>query len=230
MLREVPGVLPPIDMSEPDIFEPAPELLDDIFGSAPNSPLQAATTHGTGGEGLDSLDALQISSHSAGANTERSDIPRLRSVHVTSGYRDGIAESKAKFVQEGFDEGFALGAVLGLKSGRLLGVLEGVVRAVGVSDSGVDPAAAQDVRDMFVKASEELGLLSLFGREWYGEDGIWKYEVLDGEADVTFIEVAEAHPLIKKWTVSIGEVERRMGLDLNATVRVADEDDDQGSL
>ncbi|KEQ74275.1 hypothetical protein M436DRAFT_10791, partial [Aureobasidium namibiae CBS 147.97] len=169
---------------------------DDIFGSAPNSPLQSPTQD----ENDINIPAAQLHT----SNSERSDIPRLRSVHVTSGYRDGISVSKAEHVQHGFDEGFSLGAVIGLKSGWLLGILEGLVRAIQ-SASTISEQAKEDVVANFITARMELGLQSLFGKEYFGEDGIWVFEVQgEGEGEVTFRDVADAHPLVKKW---VDEVE-----------------------
>lgn len=201
MLREVPGfVSPSHDQDMAEDFSPTTDALDDIFGSGPNSPT------GESNQNPDFLSGEQTNS----SNAERSDIPRLRSTHVTSGYRDGIAESKASSVQAGFDEGFSLGAVLGSKSGYLLGVLEGIVRATA--------SASSEVTELFLAAREELGLTSLFGRDYFGEDGIWKYEVDGKEDEVTFREVADAHPIIAKWTKRAGELERRVGLDLATRV------------
>lgn len=233
MLREVPGYISPItpeimQHNPDDHFEPTTDALDDIFGSAPNSPLaRAAVAENDDGIDFEALDAPPAPATTSG---ERSDIPRLRSMHVTTGYRDGIAESKAQFVQEGFDEGFSLGAVLGLKTGWLLGVLEGLVRAVN-GDVGAADEVKGEVREEFVKAREELALTRVFGREYFGEDGIWKF-VVEGEAadgGVTFLEVADAHPLVAEWTARIGELEGRFGLDLKAKVRPDVEDDEPAS-
>lgn len=58
------------------------------------------------------------------------DLARLKRIHTTEGYRQGISVSKALFIQAGFDEGYALGAVLGSTAGRLLGVLSGLLDAL----------------------------------------------------------------------------------------------------
>lgn len=249
MLREVPGytspnpsISSPITMTEPiDHFEPRADALDDIFGSAPNSPTHRPTTtnttnnstaNGAANENpqeeedpeidFSALNPLPVQNT---ANTERSDIPRLRSTHVTNGYRDGIAESKAQYVQEGFDEGFSLGAVLGLRAGWLLGAFEGVVRAVSSGgggsggrdgNDGVGEEVSRELAGEWALVKTELDLLSLFGREFFGPDGIWKFEV-EGEdegGEVTFQEVADAHPLIGKWRESLLVLEERFGLDL----------------
>lgn len=236
MLREVPGYSPHSPdqtmstntTAEPNAHaHPAANLNDDIFGSAPNSPLQRPREEDPEVD----FDALEPLPAQSAANTERSDIPRLRSTHVTSGYRDGIAESKAKFVQEGFDEGFSLGAVLGLKAGWLLGVFEGVVRAVN-GDAGAGDEVKGELREEYVKAREELGLISLFGSGYFGADGIWTFEV-EGEAEggqVTFREVADAHPLLKKWTERVKEIETKLGLNLGERTRPEEADEEQTSL
>ncbi|KAG9570117.1 essential protein-like protein Yae1, partial [Aureobasidium melanogenum] len=198
------------------------ELHDDIFGSAPTSPSLSPSLQDT--ENNDIQIPAQLLST---ANSERSDIPRLRSVHVTSGYRDGISVSKAEHVQHGFDEGFSLGAVIGMKAGFLLGVLEGVVRAIQ-SSASISKQVKQDVIAKFVKAREDLGLQSLFGREWFGEDGIWKFEV-EGkdEEEVTFRDVADAHPVIGKWTTEVEELKKRFGVEFQVKSRPEGDDEDE---
>lgn len=181
--------------------------LDDVFGSAPASPV------------------LDPSSRDEGAVTERrevadpSDIPRLRSVHVTSGYREGLSASKEQYVQAGFDEGYSLGAELGMKVGWLLGVLEGVVRALPSRSSGEDgegTAGRSEARSLLAEAEQEMSMRKLFGGEFFGGDGVWIYPVpaveKKGEEDVTFKEIADAHPVVVKWEGKVRELADAVGL------------------
>lgn len=221
MLREVPGALSHPNMSPSPEPVTTSELHDDIFGSAPNSPSLSPSNDNDNND-------IQIPAQLLStANSERSDIPRLRSVHVTSGYRDGISVSKAEHVQHGFDEGFSLGAVIGMKAGFLLGVLEGVVRAIQPSAS-ISTKIKEGVTAKFVKAREDLGLQSLFGREWFGEDGIWKFDVGGKqEEQVTFRDVADAHPVIGKWTMEVEELKKRFGLEFQTRARPEGEDEEE---
>jgi len=163
---------------------------DDVFGSAPPSP---------------TLDGP------SGGNLEPSDVPRLKEKHETEGYRDGVTKGKAETVQAGFDEGYGLGAVLGLRVGKILGLLEGIWRAVHAGEDG------ERLGDLLAEAKKELKTESVFGRQWWGEDGIWTFEVpgegLEGK-EVTFPDVAGAHPLIGKWEQVIEAEVKRWGLDL----------------
>ncbi|KAI5204464.1 essential protein-like protein Yae1 [Aureobasidium subglaciale] len=197
------------------------ELHDDIFGSAPNSPTFDHSQN-------DDSDIRIPSQHLNTVNSERSDIPRLRSTHVTSGYRDGISVSKASHVQSGFDEGFSLGAVIGQKAGFLLGVLEGLVRAIQTSTL-VTAEVKDEVVAKFVAARGELGLQSLFGREWFGEDGIWTFEVkgVEEEEDVTFRHVADAHPVVGKWIEEIEGLKRKFGFEIKARERVEEAEEEE---
>jgi len=148
-------------------------------------------------------------------------------VHVTSGYRDGISVSKAEHVQNGFDEGFSLGAVIGLKSGWLLGVLEGLVRAIQ-SATHIPEQAKEEVIGKFVAARGELGLQSLFGKEYFGEDGIWGFEVRgEGEGEVTFRDVADAHPLVQKWVDEVEGLKKKFGVEFQTRARPEGEDEEQ---
>lgn len=199
-----------VDRGRSDYEDP----LDDVFGSAPSSPA-LQTSHSTNG-------ALDEDAAALGANVQDpSDIPRLRSVHVTNGYREGLSAAKEQYVQAGFDEGYALGAELGMKAGWILGVLEGVIRAVGGSTSTADEGLGrEEVKAEVVRAEEELAMGTLFGEEFFGGDGVWVYPVPgtdgDGKGDegVTFKEVAEAHPAVAKWETRASELVERLGLKM----------------
>lgn len=141
-------------------------------------------------------------------HADPSDIPRLRQEHTTAGYRDGIAQAKSQTVQPGFDEGFGLGATVGARAGQLLGLLEGLAAAVGLrSLASPVPEESKRIEALLSEARRELSVQSVFGKEYWGEDGTWSYEVREGgekeeeeeEEEVVFADVASAHPLIRKW-------------------------------
>lgn len=172
---------------------------DDVFGSAPSSP----TSH-------------PADRH---VDNEPSDIPRLKEKHQTEGYRDGVTQGKAQSIQAGFDEGYSLGAVLGLRVGKILGLLEGIAKAVEGTEGG----------GLWEKAREELRLEKVFGREYWGEDGVWKFEV-PGEkegGEVVFEMVADAHPLVERWMEVVrGECEK-WGVDLDIWEGEREREDDE---
>lgn len=183
------------------------DIFDDIFGSEPPSPP------------LQSNDGIWLA---VGGNSEPSDIPRLREKHETEGYRDGVTKGKGETVQTGFDEGYGLGAVLGLRIGKVLGILEGLCGAVTAGskrDNGGEWEGERvRVGGLLEEGKRELMTESLFAVEWWGEDGIWKFEV-PGETkegfEVVFDDVAGAHPLVRKWEAIVeGEV-RKWGVDLS---------------
>nr|POE89961.1 uncharacterized protein yae1 [Quercus suber] len=193
--------------------------LDDVFGSAPASPVLTAS---------DDTTALgrNISARHGGASDEISDIHRLRSTHVTNGYREGIAVSKEKFIQEGFDEGYNLGAELGLKVGWCLGTLEGIwyalkpnrLASLQSSSQQVEPDTTRaEVAGMYSQAEEELTMQRLYASDYFGTDGIWLYDVQDHEDDsreVTFDEIAAAHPLVQEWLAKVEALAQKLGLKL----------------
>ena len=138
--------------------------------------------------------------------TEPSDIPRLRTLHSTAGYREAVSVSKEKHLQSGFDEGYSLGATFGLRIGSLLGILEGLATA---SKDGTerDLPERQRVLKLLGEARKELCLESVFAKTWWNDDGTWKYEVTGDEASVrdledavTFEQVVEVHPLVVRWS------------------------------
>ncbi|OKL62810.1 hypothetical protein UA08_01873 [Talaromyces atroroseus] len=114
--------------------EPEPDSnnsLDDIFGSSPVEHQQYIST--------EEIPGNRTSHVPASAAAEPSDLPSLRRQHVTAGYRDGIASSKAEHVQRGFDGGYPVGAQFGLRVGTILGILEGVVGGLESTSSGTGP-------------------------------------------------------------------------------------------
>jgi len=189
--------------------------LDDVFGSAPTSPTLA------GREQQDEAGRLWV------AAREPSDIPRLRSTHVTNGYREGIGASKEEHMQEGFDEGYWLGAELGLKAGWCLGVLDGIYRAlpsilpsVGTaSNSPGDEVAIsrEKVRNLQRDAEAELSLQNIFSQQYFDNDYTWRFDVPEPQKDAgetSFETIAAAHPLVKKWVGHVTILSGRLGLDL----------------
>lgn len=160
-----------------------------------------------------------------------SDIPRLRAAHSTAGYRDGISLSKESFLQPGFDEGYSLGAVFGLRVGYVLGILDGLCTTLGKSvpggsnddklQRGDEQVRGDGMRigSLFKEAQHDLSMEKIFGQEWFGEDGNWKYEVgVSGKLDrvcredVTFEQVAEQHPIVQIWTRRVREEMLNLGL------------------
>ncbi|KAL9127902.1 MAG: hypothetical protein Q9217_003312 [Psora testacea] len=166
---------------------PNPNHLCDIFSdSPPRSPM-----------------SLNLRS------MEPSDIPRLRSTHSTIGYRAGISGAKEQFLQPGFDEAYSLGATFGLRVGYLLGVLEGLVAALSCPSREIANEERDRVRGLLGEGRRELSLEMVFNRDLWGEDGVWRYDVhsekydKDGEADITFREVVEWHPVVRKWAAVV---------------------------
>ena len=156
------------------------DTLDDVFGTEPSSPTQ---------DRENTLDA-----------SHPSDIIRLQTEHTTVGYREGITVAKESSLQAGFDEGFSLGACVGLKAGLLLGLLEGIAEAI----RGREDEDSVKLAKLFDEAREELGTGNVFSAEYWAEDGNWKYEVETKDGDeIVFSNVADAHPVIRKWTAIV---------------------------
>ena len=138
-----------------------------------------------------------------------SDIPRLRSTHSTAGYRAGISTSKERSLQPGFDEGYSLGAIFGLRVGYIHGTLEGLC-----STYLQDSEERKGLKQLLKEAREQLAIEKIFGKEWWGEDGIWKYEVRGTEGEVTFREVVDAHPLVRRWVERVDQEMKIAGVEV----------------
>ena len=141
-----------------------------------------------------------------------SDLPSRQRALDTDAYREGLAESKGQFVQEGFDEGYSLGADIGQRVGYILGVLQGFVAAL----RGRDEVRWHEARTLWEQAQKELAIGEVLGKEWVDEEGIWKWEVSGDEEEVTFRDVAEQHPVIRRWNEKVKETASKWGVDLGA--------------
>jgi hypothetical protein len=202
----------PSPLAEPREEDYAQNLNDDVFGSAPSSPILSATATQDGSE---SREAHPSAGRNHGA--DHSDIPRLRSIHVTNGYREGIAASKEQYIQAGFDEGYSLGGEIGTKAGWCLGALEGLSRGLAASKStAASVALKEEAKDTWEKAGEELKMEKLLSSDYFGPDGVWLYDVpgQENETDVTFGDVANAHPLLNRWKATVNDLAQKAGLVL----------------
>lgn len=208
---------PPDDLAAQDAALPRVDPLDDVFGSDAGDDPPFFDEHG---------DGLASQPHP-------SDMHRLQQEHTTAGYRDGVTAAKAGSVQAGFDEGFGLGATIGLKVGQLLGLLEGIASALASDRASAPAPEAAEAASLLADARAEMGARSVFSEAYWNADGTWKYEVAPGssgegegeEETVLFSHVAEAHPLVKKWTVVVHEQMQRWGLQEQLPLLQRREDD-----
>ncbi|KAI1170429.1 hypothetical protein F4777DRAFT_583929 [Nemania sp. FL0916] len=157
------------------------DSLDDVFGPGPDATTQTATDV--------SLDTQ-----------------RLRAQHNTVGYREGITTGKAGSMQAGFDQGFALGANIGMRAGQILGLLDGFRAAVTEAEAEAEAEArladeSARIHALFSRAVAELQPDNLFTPEFWAPDGTWTYSVTASRAggEITYLDVAEQHPLLAKW-------------------------------
>jgi hypothetical protein len=192
---------------------PSPQDLDDVFFSANQDH---------------TLDASDIGGRDSLPGNDVSDVARLRSTHNTAGYREGVSASKEAHVQEGFDEGYALGAEIGTRVGWILGALEGLVAgtrrgSITIQQSATQQSNQTDVRTLLAQARLDLTEKSIYSPEYFYEHGLWKYDVPDsgdgpddGDANVTFRDVASAHPLILKWSRAVDTAASGLGARLDS--------------
>ena len=153
----------------------------DVFGSPHVTAVDRAERHED-----------QDPNHPA---SEPSELPRLRQIHVTAGYRDGAAEGQAAEVQAGFDEGYGVGARVGWWAGWCLGKLRGVMALFAQIR---DTDGVSKMRELVEGAERELKQEVLFGPEWVGKNGEWLFKVkIEEERDG--VVVAAGHPVVNKW-------------------------------
>jgi hypothetical protein len=179
---------------------PHNDPLDDIYGSEPSSPRLSLDNH------------LDHHTNNERAHEILSDLPSRQRALDTDAYREGLANNKGKYVQEGFDEGFSLGANLGLLTGYILGVFRGFTMAL----QGHNEVRWNEAKVLWDSAQKELAIEDLLGQAWVNDEGIWKWEVDGTDEHVTFKEVAEQHPVVKKWMHAVTDTAEKWGIDLHA--------------
>ena len=144
------------------------------------------------------------------------DIPRLRTTHITAGYRDGISISREDAVQPGFDEGYPLGATFGLTVGYLLGVLEGIVFTYSWSERD-ERGECKRLKGLLLLAGRELCVEGVFREGLWKSDGTWAYNVPgEEEGDIIWRDVVKVHPAIKKWEAIMGEEVKKAGIPVES--------------
>lgn len=188
---------------QPQLAELRMEAAD---GNAPSNPLDDVFGSDAGGDAQD----VRIQ---APESTHPTDMSRLQAEHSTSGYREGVSVAKETSIQTGFDEGFSLGATIGQQAGHLLGLLEGIRDALGSLGDDISTEA----EGLLNQAREELSIKHIFSPTYWAPDGNWTYEVKarDEERDVLFPDVAEAHPLIRKWAAIVESQVQRWHIQLD---------------
>lgn len=111
--------------------------------------------------------------------------------------------------------------MLGLKVGYVLGVLEGLYAAFGDGAADGDGSTQGEpdwkaerrmkMRAILAEARRELTVEKVFGKEWWGPDGIWTFDV-EPDVEITFEQVAEMHPLLQVWTRRAREEMESLGI------------------
>lgn len=203
--------------------------LDDIFGSSPGSDSHFPINNNR--------------TTQEDAQTEPSDLPALRRQHVTAGYRDGIAASKAEHVQEGFDGGYPVGTQFGLRVGTILGILEGVIKGLQGRDSAgpvkkratpqkqtaTESAETEEekavrnerierVKKLYTTATKELEVEALFGGLKADED----QDETEQQKPETRMK-AKAEPVLAKWEKLVGVTTWEESMEAVESMEDADE-------
>ncbi|KAI4137586.1 MAG: hypothetical protein L6R39_007196 [Caloplaca ligustica] len=66
--------------------------------------------------------------------------------------------------------------------------------------------------DLLLQAREELKVEKLFGKEYWGSDGMWAYEIDQKEEEATFWQIADQHPLLRNWLGRVRDEVRKAGI------------------
>ena len=114
-----------------------------------------------------------------------------------------------------------------------MGVFEGLYTALKAKRSQRQ-VEFERTQGMLKRVKQELALEKVFGKEWWGKDGLWTYPVdstygshADGDTEITFRDVVDCHPLLREWT---GIMERELMSAGISTGRFEGNEWEQGRL
>lgn len=202
---------------------------DDIFASSPGtSPtLRASESDPIPPARVSDIPALRRAHVTSGY---RDGIAASKSQYVQEGFDEGFALGAVVGVKVGWILGVLEGLVIALNSAchKEPPVPGNPTPSAqnGLSMADLDVDEAQEMRTRFRKAARllkdarrELQTTSVFSQRFFAEDGIWKYEFPSqpGQStdDITFQEVAAAHPLVKRWSNIVESLARDWKIDLS---------------
>ena len=79
----------------------------------------------------------------------------------------------------------------------------------------------EEARELREEAGRELGMQRVMGEGFFNEEGMWRWDVpgAEGKEEVTFRDVAGAHPLVAKWMGVVREVAEKWRVDLEVLER-----------
>lgn len=93
---------------------------------------------------------------------ESMEVKKLRKVHHSRGYVDGISSAKEENLQNGFDDAFPVGAELGFAIGEIIGRLQ-VLNCLYGSEN-------PELREKFKLAKQELRINNLLSKRNFDEN------------------------------------------------------------
>lgn len=157
----------------------------------------------------------------------RDGITVAKAASIQSGFDEGFGL--------GATIGLKVGRLLGLLEGIAAATTTITTSSTVASEGGrrkEEETANSDSQlplSLLADARAELGVKSIFSETFWNADGTWKYVVggkpaiatgineddnpdAGGESAILFAHVAEAHPLVKRWTVIVEGEMRRWGL------------------
>lgn len=83
---------------------------------------------------------------------------------------------------------------------------------------GTEPQPqAERLKALVVKARSELRTEGVFGRQYWGEDGVWLYDVQ--ERGGGWKDVVDSHPLIRSWEAVVRQEVDKVHLDTGVMER-----------
>ncbi|KAJ9641338.1 Essential protein Yae1, N terminal [Coniosporium tulheliwenetii] len=202
---------------------------DDIFGSSPEaSPtLHAFESVPTPQAQVSDIPALRRAHVTSGY---RDGIAASKSQCVQEGFDEGFALGAVIGSKVGWILGVLEGLVIALNSAchekppipgnPTVGAEDGVSRAA------LDADNPQEIHTRFREAAvllkdarRELQTTSIFSQQYFAEDGIWQFELPlqpdQSTDDITFPEVAAAHPLVKRWSDTVESLARDWKINLS---------------
>ncbi|KAG5999238.1 hypothetical protein E4U21_007189, partial [Claviceps maximensis] len=81
----------------------------------------------------------------------------------------------------------------------------GIADALDAQTRGTNAAEAEAPTQLLRTARDDLGVDSIFSADYWAPDGTWTYDVGGPDGQIVFSDVADAHPMIRKWRDIVDE-------------------------
>lgn len=160
------------------------------------------------------------STTSASFGPTLSDLPNVRRLHTTDGYRAGLSAGKEDPVvaQAGFDQGYPIGILLGIRAGNILGTISelsrhGLLEKEVVREAEEELSVTRLIQDIGIRLGRGIAEELEGGHDALSENGSERDTGNASWDDLDMSWIAELAS-IRKWSRIVSDATSGLGLDM----------------